>query len=142
LVVRRTIKASAEKLFEAWTEPAMLMQWWGPRGVTCTAAEVELRVGGRFRLANQFPDGKVLWITGEYRIIEAPRRLAYTWSIEPATGNPEYVTVSFEPRAGATEVIVTHERIATIPARDMHEQGWFGCLDGLVDLLEQDSAPA
>jgi len=55
LVVRRTIGASPERVFDAWTKPERLRLWWGPRGVTCTAAEVDLRVGGRYRIANQFP---------------------------------------------------------------------------------------
>jgi len=136
LVVRRTIRASAERLFTAWTDPAQLKLWWGPRGVQCTSAEVDLRLGGRYRIGNRFPDGKVLWITGEFETIEPPRKLVYSWSLEPATHDPERVTVQFEARGDATEVIVTHERIADEALRDMHQQGWMGCLEGLVDYLE------
>ena len=132
LVVRKTIAAPAEFLFDAWTEPEKMKQWWGPGDVKCVAVEIDLRVGGRYRIANQFPDGKILWIVGDFESIERPHKLVYTWSVEPATGPAERVTVEFEPHDGVTEVIVTHERIPDAATRDRHEAGWHGCLDGLV----------
>ena len=135
LVVRRKIRATPERLFEAWTQPAQLKQWWGPGEVTCVAAEVDLRVGGHYRIANQFPDGRVVWIVGEFQVIEPPHSLTYTWQIEQSSGPAECVTVRFEPTENATEVIVTHTRIPDRTTRDRHERGWLGCLNGLVDYL-------
>jgi len=66
LVTRRTIRASVARLFEAWTQPDKLCAWWGPSPVTCSGAEVDLRVGGRYRIANALPDGKTLIIEGEF----------------------------------------------------------------------------
>ena len=138
LVVRRIIRATPKRLFDAWTEPAQLKQWWGPQSVVCIDAEVDLRVGGRYRIANQFPDGRVLWISGELEVIERPGKLVYTWGLAPDAGPSERVTVTFEAHGQSTEVIVTHERIPNTTMRDMHEQGWFGCLDGLVEFLGND----
>jgi uncharacterized protein YndB with AHSA1/START domain len=135
LTVHRMIRATPERLFEAWTQPGQLKQWWGPETVTCIAAEVDLRVGGRYRLANQFPDGSVVWIIGEFQVIEAPYRLTYTWQIEESSGSSELVTVRFEPHGGEIEVTVTHTRILDRTTRDRHEQGWLGCLKGLVEYL-------
>ena len=132
LVVRRLIRASPERLFEAWTEPTQLRVWWGPEGVRCAAAEVDLRVGGRYRIGNTFPDGRVIVLVGEFEVIERPKRLTYTWRVEGSPGASERVTVRFEPRDGATEVIVTHERIPDETLRDQHRRGWEGCLDGLA----------
>jgi len=132
LVVRRTIAATPEQLFAAWTQPERLKQWWGPEGVTCIDAAVDLRVGGRYRIGNRLPDGKVIWITGEYRIIEPPTKLVYTWEIESESNASEVVTVRFEAREKGTEVIVTHERIRDVSIRKQHDQGWQGCLDGLA----------
>jgi uncharacterized protein YndB with AHSA1/START domain len=136
LVVRKTIRANAERLFAAWTIPAQLKLWWGPQGVKCIEAQVDLRSGGQYRIANQLPDGNVLWITGEFEVIEAPRKLVYTWRIEPETESSERVTVQFEESGNDTEVIVTHERISSEELRKMHEQGWFGCLAGLAKFVE------
>jgi uncharacterized protein YndB with AHSA1/START domain len=135
LVVRRTIRAPAARLFAAWTEPARLKQWWGPTGVACTGAEIDLRVGGAYRIANRFPDGHVVWITGAFEQISAPHKLVYTWRLEPGALPEERVTVRFEERDQATEVIVVHERIASPEIRDRHEAGWHGCLDGLAKYL-------
>jgi uncharacterized protein YndB with AHSA1/START domain len=135
LIVRRTIRASAERLFAAWTDPAQLRTWWGPKGVRCPRAEVDLRVGGGYRIANEMSDGSILWIVGAFERIEPPTELAYTWQLEPGDGPSERVTVRFVEGDGATEVIVLHERVADEAARDRHEHGWVGCLDGLADYL-------
>lgn len=135
LIVRRSIRASPERIFDAWTQPEHLKQWWGPKSVECVDAEVDLRVGGRYRIANRFPDDKILWISGEFEIIERPHKLVYTWHVGAAE-TAERVTITFEARGEETELIVMHERIPTEAMRDMHEQGWAGCLDGLVDYIE------
>lgn len=136
LVVRKTIRATPERLFEAWTRPADLEHWWGPEGVTCISPEVDLRVGGRYRIGNRMPDGAVLWIVGEFEIVDPPHRLTYTWQLEGNPAPTERVTVRFEPRAGATEVIVTHEHILDEARLDQHRQGWVGCLASLADYVQ------
>jgi uncharacterized protein YndB with AHSA1/START domain len=132
LVVSRLIRATPERLFDAWTSAAELVKWWGPEAVTCVGAEVDLRVGGSYRIGNRFPDGTVLWIAGEFELIERPQRLAYTWRIEPAQGADERVLVTFTTRGADTEVSVRHERIGDEARRRRHEQGWHGCLAGLA----------
>lgn len=139
LVVRRTIRATPERLFDAWTRPEELRKWWGPQGVTCIAAEVDLRVGGRYRIANQFADGRLLWISGEFELIERPRTLAYTWQLEPPVGPAERVIVTLEAHGPDTRVVVTHQRITDAKLRQQHEQGWLGCLEGLAGYLESGS---
>ena len=136
LVVEHEIPAPLDTVFHAWTDPDSLKRWWGPPGVTCTHAEVDLRVGGAFRLANQMPDGQVMWISGQYQLIDRPRRLEYTWqtgSVEAA--EPEQVVVRFDPHGDATKVTITHAGIGSAEAMAGHEQGWVGCLNGLVDLV-------
>lgn len=136
LIVRRMIRATPERLFEAWTEPAQVKQWWGPAEVHCSEAAVDLRVGGAYRIANTMPDGRVLWILGEFEEISPPHKLVYTWRLDPpGAERRERVTVRFEPRGEDTEVIVVHERIVDDASRAMHEYGWIGCLDGLVQFL-------
>ncbi|HTJ41573.1 MAG TPA: SRPBCC domain-containing protein [Kofleriaceae bacterium] len=133
LVVRRTIRASVERVFAAWTEPAHLVRWWGPRPVVCAGAEIDLRVGGAYAIGNRFPDGSELWIRGEFVRIDRPRELVYTWRVGDAAAS-ERVTVRFEAKDGATEVVIVHEDIASDRARAEHERGWLGCLDGLEQL--------
>jgi uncharacterized protein YndB with AHSA1/START domain len=135
LEVRRRVGAPPERVFAAWTDPNQLKQWWGPKGVTCPAAEVDLRTGGRYRIANRFADGRLVWIFGEFEVVAPPHRLVYTWRAEPGPDVHERVTVTFELRDGGTEVVVVHERIPDARTRDGHREGWQGCLDGLAEHL-------
>jgi uncharacterized protein YndB with AHSA1/START domain len=135
LEVRRTIHATAEQLFEAWTQPEHLKRWWGPRPVRCVDAEIDLCVGGVYRIANQFPDGTILWIFGEFEVVNPPHKLVYTWRVDPQSQASERVAVEFEPRGDATDVIVVHERISSLAVKDRHQQGWEGCLEGLANYL-------
>jgi uncharacterized protein YndB with AHSA1/START domain len=135
LVTRRTIRATADRLFEAWTRPADLLRWWGPAGVTCTDARIDLRVGGAYLIANRLPDGTLVRIMGDFEVVEPPHRLVYSWRIDANAGTSERVTVHFEPREDGTDVIVIHERIASADLRDGHERGWQGCLEGLGEYL-------
>jgi uncharacterized protein YndB with AHSA1/START domain len=133
LVVRRTIHASAERLFDSWTRPEHLRAWWGPRPVTCSGAEVDLRVGGRYRIDNALPGGGTLVIHGEFREIERPHKLVYTWRMgQGAAAEASLVTVRFEARGEATEVVIVHENVLDEAERDSHEKGWDGCLDALA----------
>jgi uncharacterized protein YndB with AHSA1/START domain len=130
LVVRRTIDATPERLFAAWTVPAQLVAWWGPAPVQCLGAEVDLRVGGAYRIRNGLPDGSELVIAGTFERIEPPSLLVYSWQVR---GEPvSRVTVQFLAAAAGTDVIVTHERIADATVKDDHERGWIGCFDRLA----------
>jgi uncharacterized protein YndB with AHSA1/START domain len=140
LTVRKTIDATPEQLFDAWTDPAQLRQWWGPAEVTCSEAEVDLRVGGRYRLANRFPDGRIVWISGEFVRIERPHLLAYSWRIEPAEVR-ERVTVRFIANGDKTDVVVLHEGIGSPSARDQHQLGWIGCFEKLAARYAGREAP-
>ena len=134
LEMRRTIRASREKAFEAWTDPGQLRQWFA-------VAEVDLRVGGRYRLGMKAPgDNPLLVVGGVYREILPPERLVFTWQWESADPNePEtLVTVEFYEEIGGTQIVLTHERFTTIPQRDKHGEGWAGCLDHLQRLLERN----
>lgn len=131
LVVRRTIQASPERLFDAWTTASQLQAWWGPKGVRCTHAEIDAKVGGRYRILNELPNGEVVSIEGEFLEVVPALGLVYTWHVTPGAGGSEIVTVRFEGRGDKTEVIIVHERIGDEATRDGHTVGWAGCLDGL-----------
>jgi uncharacterized protein YndB with AHSA1/START domain len=129
LVVRRTIRATPDRIFAAWTEPKHLCAWWGPRPVRCSGAEVDLRVGGRYRIDNLLPDGKTLTIEGEFREIERPSKLVYTWRMGKEESS--LVTVRFEPSGDATEVTIVHDQVPSEQIRESHAKGWNGCLESL-----------
>ena len=135
LEVRRVVHASVERVFAAWTDPSLIQAWWGPGGVTCPGAEVDLRIGGAYRIGNQMPDGNVAWIVGRFERVEPPRLLVYSWRFEPGPEAESRVTVRFEPHPDGTQVIVLHEKIPGEAMRAEHLAGWSGCLDGLASYL-------
>ena len=135
--LRRAIDCSLYQRNSPKEKSELLVRWWGPQGVACPAAEFDLRESGSYRIANEFPYGKVVWIGGVFEVVEPPHRLAYTWKLESQNGFPERVTVCFEAHGSQTEVTVTHERIPSESAKISHEHGWAGCLDGLVKFIEQ-----
>jgi uncharacterized protein YndB with AHSA1/START domain len=137
LKVSRLIKAEQDRVFSAWTDPAMILQWWGAGGVRCTAAEMNLIVGGTYRIANQAPDGKTMWITGIFSQVNPPQDLTYTWTMEPITDDSAYslVEVTFDKAAKGTLVTIVQTKIASPEAREIHLQGWVGCLEGLNNFL-------
>ena len=133
----RTFPAPREKVFRAWTDPAELVKWWGPEGYATPHAEVDLRVGGKYRLAmKKLPDGELFYLTGTYREVRPLERLVYTWrwEAEPEMGET-LVTVEFHARGPSTEVIVKHELFPTEKVRQDHQRGWTGCLDRLAKIL-------
>ena len=137
LVIRRTLQAPREKVFAAWTEEEALKQWWGPEGMTCHGAECDPRVGGRYRIEIRGGKGEVYAAYGEFKLVEPPEKLVYTWRWEQWTKEmPETtVTVEFIDKGGATELILTHEGFADAETRDDHNGGWNSALDCLTGYL-------
>lgn len=140
LRMKRVVRAPASAVFRACTEPEELAKWWGPRGFTTPAIEIDLRVGGRYRFAMQPPEGDRFHLTGEFREVDPPSSLVYTFVWEPSDPDDRetVVTLSFRDVDGSTEVNVTQRMFATEERRALHEQGWTESLERLQELL---SAP-
>jgi uncharacterized protein YndB with AHSA1/START domain len=134
LTVSQRVKGSPTQCFEAWTNSQSLQTWWGPPGIRCIHADLDARVGGRYRIGNAMPDGSTLWIEGEYRVVDKPHKLVFTWTTSVDTAI-ELVSVCFEACDDGTQVSVTHERVPSRQIREQHELGWKGCLSGLSRYL-------
>lgn len=135
LTLTRLIRAPREAVFAAWTEPELLKQWWGPGPVTCPEAHVDLREGGAYRIANLEADGSITWISGHFERVQAPEELVYTWNVSILPAGATLVRVKFLLHPQGTELMLVHERFAVEAVRDMHLQGWGGCLDKLEALF-------
>ncbi len=134
LIVKRIVQASREKIFRAWTDPNAMKKWWGPEGCTPSSAEVDLRVGGRYRISTcRSETEEEIFVNGEYYEIVSPERIVFTWNWEPPGMQigETLVTVEFRERGEATEITLTHERFPDEKTRDLHGAGWnstFNCL--------------
>ena len=137
LRLTRTIQANRERVFEAWTDPKQLDMWSAPEGMD-VEAEVDLRIGGRYRIRMKGSDGTIFNAIGEYREIDRPNRLSYTWGWEEP-GNDHYetlVTVEFHERGSATEVVLIHERFPDAELAGKHTDGWTSCLNRLEGVFQ------
>ncbi|HEY7831181.1 MAG TPA: SRPBCC domain-containing protein [Solirubrobacteraceae bacterium] len=136
LRLERTIDASPEEAFDAWTNPEVLRRWWAadPTWVT-PVVEVDLRVGGRYRLSMEDPaNGTTHTVGGEYREVRRPERLVYSWSWERSDGQPDHtstVTVEFLGEGERTTIVLEHTDLASSESRDGHRKGWLACFDNL-----------
>jgi uncharacterized protein YndB with AHSA1/START domain len=137
IVEEITINASAERIFAALTDPAQRVKWWGVKGRFETEhMESDLRVGGRWMMGGVGIGGRPFKIVGEYRTIERPRVLAFTWLPswdEEATET--LVRFDLNERDGVTIVRLTHSGFAGEGSRTRH-QGWpqiLGWLKGYAE---------
>ena len=139
LELKCTFDATCERVFRAWTDPAMLKQWFrAAPDFTTHIAEVDLRVGGRYRLGMQPPESEQVMIaTGEYRLIQPPEKLVFTWAWEGAATPETLVTIEFRQKGRQTEITLSHKHFLDPAERDQHNQGWQGCLIQLATYLEK-----
>jgi uncharacterized protein YndB with AHSA1/START domain len=142
--MKRVIRAPRPLVFDALTEPDELAKWWGPSGFTAPSVEVDLRVGGSYRIAMQPPDGDLFYLAGEFREIDPPARLAYTfrWEDPDPDDQETLVTLTLRDLGASTEVIVTQAEFATEGRRALHHQGWADSLDRLLELMSPGAQSA
>ncbi|MEX1206780.1 MAG: SRPBCC domain-containing protein [Dongiaceae bacterium] len=138
LVLTRVFDAPREKVFGAWTDPAKLACWLGPKGYTVPHCEMDVRPGGAWRTCICSPKGTDHWVQGRYREVVAPERLVFTWAWEDEHGKPGHetvVAVDFRARGDKTELTLTHSVFESAKSRDAHKSGWSSSLDCLAEYL-------
>lgn len=148
LIIKRTLKAPQELAFKAWTSAEHIPNWMQPEpGMVVPFAFMDLRVGGKFRIQMQMPDGEYFTAVGEFQEVKAPERLVYTWDWEKdgsgeefgeVEGKPTLITVEFRHCGDRTEMTLMHSRIATVQSRDNHTRGWGRIIDNLASFLEEN----
>jgi len=105
------------------------------------AAEIDLRVGGRFRIAMRAADGEVHDVRGIYQAIEPARKLVFSWAWHSTPERESRVTVLIEPDAGGCELTLHHEQFFDVAARDGHAHGWGGAFVKLERWLSKAASP-
>jgi uncharacterized protein YndB with AHSA1/START domain len=137
LDMKRALSAPRSLVFRACTEPDLLAKWWGPNGFTAPSVELDVRVGGSYRIAMQPPDGDLFYLLGEFVEVDPPARLAYTfrWEDPDPDDRETLVTLSLGDLGESTELLFTQGAFATEGRRALHDQGWTDGLDRLDELL-------
>ena len=137
LELRRVLPARPRVVYAAFSDPAELAKWWGPQGFSVRSAEFHARVGETYRIEMQTPEGDPFHLTGEFRAVDPPARLAYTFVWEPPDPDDveTLVDLVFSDRGESTEVAHTQGPFKTEARRALHRDGWSDSFDKLDRLL-------
>ena len=138
LHLEKTLDARSDRVFAAFVEPEKLAEWWGPAGFTSPSLDLDVRNGGRYRITMQPPDGEAFHLRGEFREVDPPRRLVYTfeWEEPDPEDQVTVVTLSFADHHEETNVVLDQRPFATEARRALHETGWTESLARLEQSLE------
>jgi uncharacterized protein YndB with AHSA1/START domain len=138
-VVTRRFKASPERVFDAFLDPAKAGRFmFVTRAGTNVRAEIDPRVGGTYNFTDR-RDGEDVEHTGEYLVIERPKKLVFTLSVEKYEQNVDRVTVEITPDGSGSKLVLTHEmkpEYAQYEGRT--KQGWTSILESLARVLDED----
>jgi len=134
LVVRRLLPAPREDVFAAWLDPTSLARWMCPGRVERATAEVEPRVGGKFRIVMLRRQGAGAEHRGEYLAIDPPSLLSFTWISDATDLIPTVVTIELFERGAETELVLTHRRLPAASV-ESHRAGWTDIVRKLGEAL-------
>ena len=142
LEIKRVLPAAPGVVFRVFTDASELARWWGPKGFSIPSVEFEARVGESYRIEMQPPEGDRFHLTGEFREVDPPLRLAYTFAWEePDLDDLEtLVALSLRDLGGSTEVSLTQGPFKTEARLELHRDGWTDTLDKLERLLATQTA--
>lgn len=137
LTLKRRLKAPAEKVFAAWTKPEALTHWFGPAETQqgTLRADMDVRVGGRYRISFKTADGDYHEVGGAYREVVRNERLVFSWAWHSTPERESLVTITIKADGDGTILTLHHERFFDQKARDGHNRGWTGTLEKLERYL-------
>jgi uncharacterized protein YndB with AHSA1/START domain len=140
LKIARSYAAAPEKVWRAWTDPQAIKRWWGPgANHLVSLAQLDVRVGGRFRIVFGGPQGTDHEVQGVYRQVVPNRRLVFTWTWPNSTPEREsLVTIVFKAAGSGTELDFRHEQFFDEAARDGHNRGWSEAFVKLEQFLRSE----
>ena len=139
----RVLPAPRPLVFRMHADPELFARWWGPKGFSAPNVELDVRPGGRYRVEMQPPEGDPFYLSGEFREVDPPARLAYTFAWEDPDPDDRETMVVFALRDldGSTQVTVDQGPFATEARLALHEEGWTETLDRLAELITSQEWP-
>lgn len=135
LTMKRRLNAAPAEVYRAWTDPDLLMRWFGPENVTMHEAEVDLRIGGTYRIVMLEDNGERHQVSGAYQEIVENERLVFSWAWVTTPERVSRVTVTFRPDGDGTILTLLHEQFFDEAALRGHTHGWTGSLVKLEALF-------
>ena len=133
LELDKVLVVPQDRVFAAFADAEQLRRWWGPSGFTVPRLEFDPVEGASYRIDMQPPEGDVFHICGTFRVVDPPRRLAFTFVYEEPDPDDQdtLVTVTFEPTDPGTHLMLDQEPFKTEARLELHRQGWTDTLDRL-----------
>jgi uncharacterized protein YndB with AHSA1/START domain len=133
LTLKRRLNAPPAKVYAAWTDPEKIARWFGPSQVVAGSvrADIDARIGGRYRISFKMQDGEHHEVAGVYREMVPNQRLTFSWAWHSTPERESQLTVLLKPDGDGTLLTLHHEQMFDEAARDGHESGWIGTLDKL-----------
>lgn len=135
LVNHRLFDAPRERVWQAWTDPADLKQWWSP------VLEADVRPHGIWKAEVMSPDGTGAWSHGTYLTVDRPKEVSYTFEWDATDPAPTTVTITLADNGAQTEMTVRQTGFRTATERDAHVPGWNTAFDELESFLAKQDAP-
>jgi uncharacterized protein YndB with AHSA1/START domain len=146
LVLNRTFDAPRNVVWQAWTDPTQLKQWWGPARFTNPVLQVDVRPGGAIYIEMRSPDGTIYPMNGTFREIDEPERIVFSSGALDAEGKLLFeilTTVTFADVSGKTALKLEAKVISETAVAPQYlsgmEQGWNQSLDRLAELVTKGS---
>jgi uncharacterized protein YndB with AHSA1/START domain len=137
VVIRRRIEATREELFDAWVDPEGMKAWMCPGNITSAEVHLEARVGGKLVIIMRGPV-QSFEHHGEFKIIDRPSKLAFSWLAKATDWRPTLVTIElFEINENLTELVLTHEELPRTEVREQYRGGWQQILAGLEEYIRE-----
>ena len=134
VIVRRMLPASCEEVFDAWLDADGMRGWMCPGPVSSSEVVLEPRVGGHFRIVMMAPDAQIV-NTGEYRVLDRPAKLQFTWTSSRWGPQETLVTVELHRRQSHCELVLTHERLPLESSTGQLRKGWTEIMEKLETAL-------
>ncbi len=138
LRLERVFDADPQTVFEAWVNPDWLAQWWGPEGIAIPELSLDVREGGAWTTTMHSRAMGHRTVSGNYRVVDPPNRLAFSWAWDGddgARGHETEIDIRFERHGGGTRVKLVQQIFARSEDRDNHAGGWqssFNCLEAFL----------
>lgn len=126
LEFKRVLPAAPPEVFRLFADPDELARWWGPAGFSVPSLDFNPAVGSSYRIEMQPPEGDAFYLTGEFREVDPPTRLSFTFVWEPPDPDDveTLVELSFREADDATEVDFRQGTFKTEERRELHRSGW------------------
>jgi uncharacterized protein YndB with AHSA1/START domain len=149
LTITRTFNVNRERLFDAFADPSILKDWWGPHGCSASAVAMDLRIGGKYEIVMNWPNKPNVYADGEYLAIDRPNNLQFTWTwrgseVPSMDGILTQISITFRKlTSSSTELEFTHSMLPNEKEVESHIKGWTNCLEVLdAHMMKSETAAA